>query len=194
MIQKAQKNCLIIHGCPPTQEKFLQMQTQNFIGSWIGYIKQELSMRNVLTKSPIMPRAFEPNYEKYKYELLKYSINENTILIGHSCACSFLVRYLGDTKKKVAKLILVAPMNIAKEEDVSKKAFYDFEIDKTIKERVKDIVIFTSDNEEERGQESAKIFNEALGGEIISISGYGHYRKDDMGNNKFIELLKVVLR
>ena len=194
MISKVQKNCIIIHGCPPTQEKFLQMQTQNFAGHWIGDVKKELMMRNVLTKSPIMPRAFEPNYEKYKFEISKYPINENTILIGHSCACSFLVRYLGDTKKKIAKLILVAPMKIAKEGDIFKEAFYNFEIDKSIKEREKEIIIFTSDNEEDRGKESAKIFNEALGGEIILIPGFGHYRREDLGNNKFSELLQVVLR
>lgn len=194
MIQKAQKNCLIIHGCPPTQDRFLQMQTQNFVGSWIGDIKKELMMRNILTKSPIMPRAFEPNYDKYRFEISKYPINENTILIGHSCACSFLLRYLGDTKKRINKLILVAPMKIAKEEDLVKKAFYDFEIDLTIKERVKEIVIFTSDNEEERGQITAKLIEQVLGAEVISIPGYGHYRKEDMGTDKFPELLRVVLR
>lgn len=194
MIQKVQKNCLIIHGCPPTEEKFLQIQAQNFAGSWIGDVKKELMMRNVLTKSPIMPRAFEPNYDKYRFEIAKYPINENTILIGHSCACSFLVRYLGDTKKKVAKLILVAPMKIAKEGDKFKEAFYNFEIDSSIKDRVKEIVIFTSDNEEERGQISAKLFEQILGAEVISIPRYGHYRKDDMGTDKFPELLKVVLR
>lgn len=194
MIGKIQKNCIIIHGCPPTEQSFLQYQTSNFVGHWIGSIRTELMMRGIITKTPIMPRAFEPNYEKFKYEMGKYPINENTILIGHSCGCAFLVRYLGDIKKKVAKLILVAPMNIANEGDVLKQALYNYEIDRNIKDRVKEIVIFTSDNEEDRGKQSMKIFNEAIGGEVISLEGHGHYTRTDLGSDKFPELLKVVLR
>ncbi len=188
------KNCIIVHGCPISAQSFLDMQTKNFAGHWIGSVKTELIMKGILTKTPIMPRAFEPNFERYKYEISKYPINEHTILVGHSCACSFLVRYLGESKKKINKLILVAPMKIAKEGDTLKEVLYNFQIDKTIKDRVKEIVYFTSDTEEDRGKESLKLFHEALGGEIISIPNYGHYRVEDMGTDKFLELVKVILK
>lgn len=194
MISKIQKNCIILHGCPQSEQSFLDLQTRNFTGHWIGYVKTELIMKGVLTKTPILPRAYEPNYEKFKYEMGKYPINENTILIGHSCSCAFLVKYLGETKKKANKLILVAPMKIAKEGDTLKQTLYNFEIDKSISTRVKEIVIFTSDTEEDRGKESAKIFEEALNAEVISIPNYGHYIKEHMQTDKFVELVSIVLK
>jgi len=48
-----------------------------------------------------MPDPWEPIYEKYKEEFEKYSVNETTVLIGHSCGCAFLVHWLGEKKKKV---------------------------------------------------------------------------------------------
>jgi predicted alpha/beta hydrolase family esterase len=59
-----------------------------------------------------MPSPWYPDYEKFKKEFEKYSVNENTILIGHSCGSSFLVRWLGETKRKIFKLILFTPWKV----------------------------------------------------------------------------------
>lgn len=53
--------------------------------------------------------------------------------------------------------------------------------------------MFTADDEEDDGKKSLKIFHEALGGEVIGLKEHGHYTMDDMGTEKFPELLKVVL-
>ena len=42
-------------------------------------------------------------------------------------------------------------------------------IDKTIKDRVNKIIMFTSNDEEDNGKESLKIYNRALGGKIIEL-------------------------
>ena len=38
------------------------------------------------------------NYSKLKEEFEKQGIDENSILIDHSCGCAFLARWLGGTK------------------------------------------------------------------------------------------------
>jgi hypothetical protein len=73
------------------------------------------------------------------------------------------------------------------------KAFFDYQIDRTIKERVKEIVMFTADDEREDGKKSVKIFHGTLGGKVIELKGRGHYTMSDMGTEKFPELIEEVL-
>ena len=72
---------------------------------------------------------------------------------------------VGRDKTKNKKLILVAPWKINNKHDKWRKLFYEYPIDRTIKERVKEIAMFTADNEEENGK-SLSIFQEALGGKL----------------------------
>lgn len=58
---------------------------------------------------------------------------------------------------------------------------------------LKEIVMFTADDEEENGKKSLKIFHDALGGKIIELQSRGHYVLDDMGTEEFPELLSSIL-
>src|SRR3989338_10520595 len=144
-------NCLIIHGCRPNIEKALNQETRTYNKHWMPWLKKELIAVGIKTEAPLMPDPQEPNYEKFKTELEKYEVNENTILIAHSCGCAFVVRWLGETKRKINKLILVAPWKIPKKDDELKKAFYLYPIDESIKSRVKEVIMFTADNEAQQG-------------------------------------------
>jgi len=184
-------NCIVIHGCPSTSNNDPAMRTYD--KHWIPWIKKELEARGIKTKIPLMPVPWEPNYEVWKEEFEKNSVNENTILIGHSCGCSFLVRWLGETKKSISKLILVAPWKIEGQANAAKKVFYEFSIDKSIKDRVREIIMFTSDTEAEDGKRGLKMFHEILGGKIINLDGRGHYILMHMKTEEFPELLESIL-
>lgn len=141
-----------------------------------------------------MPNPWKPDYDTFKQEFEKCEVAESTVLVGHSCGCAFLVRWLGETKQKISKLILVAPWKISDKYDKYREAFYEYPIDETIKTRVRKIVMFTADDEEESGKKSLQIFHEALGGKIIELSGHGHYTLDDMGTEEFPELVEEIIR
>ena len=170
------------------------MNLKDYDKHWIQWTKKELILKGIEIDVPSMPESWAPNYEAYKKEIEKYKIDENTILIGHSCGCAFLVRWLGDTKKKILKLILVAPWKIPIKGDKIRELFYNYTIDRTIKERVDEIIMFTSDNEKEEGKESLKIFNKELGGKIINLPEKGHYTFKDMETGKLPELLEEILK
>lgn len=189
------KNCIIIHGCPSPskKEKAMNPETRTYDKHWIPWAKKELEAKGIKTEIPLMPTPWDPDYKKFKREFEKYNVNENTVLVGTSCGCSFLVRWLGETKKKINKLILVAPWKANNDMNKPRKSFYIFPIDATIKERVSKIVIFTSDNECLNGKEGLKMFHGALGGDIIEIKGYGHYIMKHMKTEEFPELIEVII-
>ena len=186
-------NCIIIHGCPSRDEETMDEKTRTYDKHWMPWVKGELDRVGIPTQIPSMPNPWEPNYAAYKEVLEKYPISENTILIGHSCGCAFLVRWLGDSRQKIKKLILVAPWKVVKEGDEIKKNFYTYPIDPTIKERVSDIIMFTAPNEEENGKRSLKMYHDVLGGKIISLDNHGHYTQADMGIIGFPELVKEII-
>lgn len=190
IIKNQKKSCTIVHGCPSDSS---EERTKEYAKHWMPWIKKELISRGIKTEIPLMPEPWHPNYEAFKKEFEKYKVTNNTILIGHSCGCAFLVRWLGETKRRIKKLILVAPWKINDKHDKWRKIFYEYPIDRTIKERVEEVIMFTADNEREDGKKSLNIFHKALGGEIIELKGMGHYCFEDMGTEEFPELLKEVI-
>lgn len=186
------KTVHIIHGCPSSEEKAMNPETRTYDKHWIPWTKQRLMERGFKVETPMMPEPWEPRYEAFKKEFEKYPVSENGILIGHSCGTTFLTRWLGDTKQKVSKLILVAPWCVADKNDEARREFYEQPIDWSIKERVGEIIMFTSNDEEIEGKKSVKIFNEVLGGTVINLPDHGHYTLADMGTEKFPELIEVV--
>ena len=187
-------NCIIIHGCPSNVEKAMNPATRTYDKHWIPWTKRELVSRGVATETPLVSEPWKPKYELFREALEKYDVSEKTVLVGHSCGCAFLVRWLGETKRDIAKLVLVAPWKIPDENDAGRKEFYEYPIDKTIRSRVKEIVMFTSDDEEEDGKRSLEIFHDALGGRLINLGNKGHYTFGDMGTEEFPELVREIAR
>ncbi len=182
------KKCIIIHGCSSTSDD------PTYNKHWIPWTREQLITNEIETKAPTMPSPWQPEYEKFKAEFEKLNVNENTILVGHSCGCAFLVRWLGETKTKIFKLILVAPWKINHKGDIFREKFYNYDIDKTISCRVREIIMFTADDEHSEGKESLRMFHNALGGEIIKLKGRGHYIQGDMGTEEFPELVEKILQ
>jgi len=180
---------IILHGCPSDEEKARDPEKRTHDKHWIPWVKRKLEFEGIKVSVPLMPNPWKPNYWAFKKEFDRCLINEDSIFVGHSCGCAFLVRWLGETKKKIDKLILVAPWKIPYGGDESTVNFYSYQIDETIKSRVNDIIIFTSNDEEADGKESAKIFHKSLGGEVISLKDHGHFTFGDMGTEEFPELI-----
>ncbi|MFA7253107.1 MAG: alpha/beta hydrolase [Patescibacteria group bacterium] len=183
-------NCIIIHGGPGDEKPSIDHKMGEM--HWMGWAKERLNSLGIETTNPAMPDPWNPRYEDYKKEFEKFLVDENTILIGHSRGCAFLVHWLGDSKQKIKKLILVAPWKVSVDdigEEKLKTKFYDFKIDPSIKDRAGEIVYFTSNDEDIEGKESLKIYHDAIGGKIIELPNHGHYTLEDMGTDEFPELI-----
>src|SRR3990172_5435151 len=100
-------NCIIVHGCPSAFQR--EEKSRTYAKHWLPWIKNELTLRGINTEIALMPQPWYPDYGKFKKEFEKYKVDNDTILIGHSCGTAFLVHWLGETKQKISKLIMVAP-------------------------------------------------------------------------------------
>jgi predicted alpha/beta hydrolase family esterase len=174
-------NCIIVHGCPAGPEGEQDPATRTYDKHWMPWVCARLAERRIPTSCPPMPDPWAPDYESYRKVFETHPVSERTILIGHSCGCAFLVRWLGESKRSIDTLVLVAPWKIPRPGDPGRRAFYDFPIDRSIKDRVRRILMFTSDTEREDGRRSLAIYHAALGGEIVDLPGRGHYVSADMG-------------
>src|SRR3989344_1434877 len=84
-------NCIVIHGCPSDEEKAMDPERRTYDKHWIPWVKKNLTALGIKTETPLMPNPWTPDYDSFKREFENLEVSENTILIGHSCGCAFLV-------------------------------------------------------------------------------------------------------
>jgi predicted alpha/beta hydrolase family esterase len=189
------KNVIIVHGCNEKDKENIikyNLPSQN-LRHWIPWLKRELEKRGFEVFNPLMPKNWEPSYEEWKKEFERISLNEETIFVGHSSGGGFLVRWLGETKRKVKKLILVAPA-IVHDRWIHPEKLLKFDINKNIKDNVGDIVIFVSEDDSRGIREAVNIFSNKLNVKPIWLKNKGHFIFTEMGTEEFPELLEEVLK
>ena len=181
-------NCIIIHGGPladtPEEPHKLHMLY------WQPWIKAELEKHNILTFLPAMPNPWNPRYDEWKETIERVPVTTGSVLIGHSRGAAFLVRWLGETRQHIDKLIMVAPNLRTESTAPLLQDFYAFDIDPTIKDRVRERIVFTSENDDLENMESALLLAERLNCHVINLPTYGHFITKEMGTDEFSELLE----
>lgn len=103
------KTAIILHGMPSKKEYYNPSSKAQSNKHWFPWIQRQLILRDILAQTPELPEPYEPVYEKWCSIFDQFKIDEETILIGHSCGAGFLVRWLSEHKVNVSKVILVAP-------------------------------------------------------------------------------------
>jgi tRNA A37 threonylcarbamoyltransferase TsaD/predicted alpha/beta hydrolase family esterase len=190
-------NVVIIHGSNAKDRENMKrynLPPQNE-RNWIPWIKSQLDEKGVSVFAPLMPENWKPSYKKWKKEFEKIDVNKDSVLVGHSAGGGFLVRWLGETGKKIKKLILVAPA-IAHSlgEGWEVEEFYKFSINKNIKKNVGEVVLLESSNDSDGLRRSGEIFSKELRVKQIILDNRGHFTNRGNGENmKFPELINEIV-
>lgn len=179
--------CIILHGCPPSEEMVTPKEKR-----WMNWLADELSKRGFQAIAPDMPTSWHPLYQEWKKEFEKYPVTENTVLVGHSCGAAFFVRWLLETHTVVKKLILVAPAKVPETEDDTRKDLYNFELPSEVPHVAAEVVLFTS-NDFPHHLKSLDLYTKALAPRVIELKGKGHFLFFQTKTNEFPELLEEVL-
>lgn len=137
-------NAIICHGVK-FKDAFDKMEVPFCASYWFPWLQQKLIVAGVPTQVPSFTNSWVParSYEADVDILKRQEINEDTILIGHSCGGGLLVKYLSENPDvKVGHLILVAPWIDVLHQFT--QYFNKFEPDSKLSERVKTIDLFYS--------------------------------------------------
>jgi len=186
------KSAILLHGTCDKDEYFSDEFPSLSNSHWFPWLQKQLLTKGVFTQTPEIPEAYNPQYKLWKSEFEKFVIDEETILIGHSCGGGFLVRWLTENKVKVGKVVLVAPWV---DPDRSKTTdFFDFIIDPQLIERVGSLHILVSADDDSDIHQSVEIITKALHGiKLHNFTGMGHFTYGQMKTEKFPELLTILI-
>lgn len=186
------KNCIIVHGGPLTDTPENPHNLHTLY--WHPWVKKELEGKyNIDTLIPAMPNPWQSKYDEYKKVMDSLPVSEDSVLVGHSRGVAFLLRWLGDTKQKVDKLIMVAPNLRTESQDVELQKFYDFEIDRDLMNQVAERIVFTSENDDLENMESAQLLMKLLDCKVVNLPKHGHFTTQEMGTDDFPELIKEII-
>ena len=186
------KNAIILYGMPSKEGHYNPSYPSNSNAHFVPWIQRQLILKDILTQTPEMPVPYNPEYSSWKETLEYFPINEETILVGHSCGGGMILRHLSENDIKVGKVVLVAPW-IDPNKIYLKTGMFDFEIDKNILDKVESLDIMYSLDDEEDVLETIKILKDRIpGANYHEFTDKGHFCEEDIGL-EFPELKKILL-
>jgi len=189
-------NVVIVHGSnEKDKEKIKRGFAPQNKRNWIPWTKEKLEEKGIKIETPLMPENWSPDYNKWEKELEKIKVDENSVLIGTSAGGCFVTRWLGETKKKIKKLILIAPaIAHGEKEKWEINEFYKFKIDKDIIKNVGKIVLIESSDDSEGIKKSCEIYSRELSVKPIVLKNRGHFvQKTPEEKMEFPELLNEII-
>ncbi len=186
------KRAIILHGMPSEEEYRDYGHDSPSNAHWLPWLQRELCARGILAQTPELPASYDPNYGQWKVEFERQVVDENTILVGHSCGAGFLVRWLSESNQKVERLVLVAPWLDVERENGD---LFDFLIDVELAEKTKKGVdILYSTNDGTSIQATLALLKKKLPNvRYHKFIDHGHFCLGDMGTREFPELLDICL-
>lgn len=186
------KAAIILHGMPSKAEHYRKEGKSNSNKHWLPWIQHELIIHDILAQTPEFPHPYNPVYEGWFEVFQRFEINEDTMLVGHSCGAGFLIRFLSENNVKVGKVALVAPW--LDPHKTLKTGFFDFEIDKEMVKKTAGIKIFFSTDDSQDVTVGTNYLREKLKDvEVEEFNDKGHFCFEDMQTEKFPELRTFLL-
>lgn len=192
------RQVILIHGLPDTDEYYLHDCPSQSNMHWFPWVQREILRKRIMCQALEMPHPYNPTYKDHCDVLGQMSINEDTILIGHSCGGGFLLRYFSEHKNLTPKkIILVAPW-LDPEEYLQglnpETDFFDFDIDPELPQRTNIDLVYSTDDEGFIIKSVNQIKKVIPNIEEHVFSDKGHFTESDLKSKKFPELLNIVFR
>lgn len=185
------KTAIIIHGTCEREEYFSADYPSLSNSHWIPWLQKQLLIAGYETQTPEMPQAYYPNYRSWSELLDKFTINNHSILIGHSCGAGFLLRYLSERKLNIKRVVLVAPwLDPNNEKDPE---FFNFNLNECSKIET-EWKILSSLNDSTDVIDSIRLIKNVLPeARLYEFPNHGHFCFSDLGTVEFLELRSLCL-
>lgn len=190
---QGRKNAIILHGVPEKQYYYDPSKPSESNAHWLPWLQKELVIRDIKADTPEVPLAYEPRWELWQREVERFDIGPRTMLIGHSGGAGFWLRYLSRRSDiRVGKVVLVGPW--LDPNDTIEEDFFAFEPDRRVAARTDGLLVFHSDDDSDSVKTSVKRIVASVDGvQLRTFQGYGHFKDDNLGGQRFPELLEELL-
>lgn len=182
------KTAIILHGMC-AREEFEASEVGMSQKHWLPWLQMRLAGEGFVTQVPDMPTPYAPDYSDWLRVLAQFSIDSETMLVGHSLGAGFLVRWLSENEVAVGKVALVAPYLNADDPDLS-PGWFDFALDRQLVKKTAGVSMFWSSEDDSEILESVKQLKSIENIELLELPGKGHFTRDDMGTEEFPEILE----
>lgn len=168
------KNVFVLHSLNGDTLKF-----------WGKDVKEYLKTKGIETFSPDFPIRAESSYDKFNEILSKNlknnSLNENSIVVGHSIACSYFLKFMREQNFIPKYFVAVAPGAvydypttrtdyILKIKDQACLKNEDFDFGKNLKN-----VFLVYSDEDDGNMEKFQRFEEDFNAISLYLKGYNHF-------------------
>ncbi len=185
-------NVIIVHGANDSEKSAFEGGREN-TRHWFPWLRRNLEKEKISFSSELYPKDWSPDYKEWKNIFEKNKINEDTVLVGHSLGCAFILRWLAEKKQKVKKVILVAPYVLDSKDLPGLKDMVSFNFDNSLNSLYNELVVFSSEDDSPFILKSVKEVNQKLNVKHFLFKNKGHFTRSDLGTEEFPELLKEIL-
>lgn len=181
------KNVIIFHGTKGTPQS-----------NWFPWLSAELLAKDYDVFMPHLPTPQNQDLETWMKISKRLPIDENTILIGHSCGATFIPHLLSSLSSPISKAILVSPFTGTigiDEYDQLNASFVDECFEglnfPSMPQKAKEIMLFYGDNDPYVPSDQPLELAKQLNIKPICIKNGGHLNSES-GYDNFPELLEVI--
>lgn len=179
-------NVIIIHGTAGDPNE-----------NWFPWLKSKLEKLECRVFVPQFPTPENQSLENWLKVFKDYEqyLDENSIVVGHSLGCAFLLSVIENLKHPIKAAFFIAGFlkKLNKPEFIeSNKTFVEKEFDWVkIKNNCKKFYVINSDNDPNVPLEKGKELGEKLDTELIIIKNASHFN-EKAGYTKFDFLLEKI--
>ncbi len=144
--------------------------------NWLPWLKVELEKLNCEVIVPTFPTPVGQSIENWREVFEKYSVDEETIMVGHSLGPAFILDILEHNKLEAAFFVagFISKLFLEDFDPINATFYRQFEWDK-IKENCKIFEIFHADNDPYVPINRAQEIANALGVKVEIIKNAGHF-------------------
>lgn len=194
-------NCIIVHGKPGKTEYYSDEYPSPSNSHWIPWLQSQLIRKGIVTQTPEMLNAWQPDYAIWSKEISRHDLNPETILVGHSIGAGFLVQYLSEHPEvNIHHLCLVAPSfgdtyfpGTERYEDPLLNSFCDFTPDSKLMDRCQKMSLIYSTDDGERILKSVSHLKKIYSPSVYEYHDKGHFTRHDMkGSIAFPEIIPIL--
>lgn len=169
--------------------------------NWFPWLESELSKKGISCYVPTFPTPEHQNYCDWGKLLDYYSnigfINEDTILIGHSCGAICVTRYLCERNIRIRGLITVSGYNNYTGNDphideLNSSFYCEDEVIQKIQNLTSQRISYISTNDPFISQDALENFSRTIDSQLVVIEGAGHFNAN-AGYTEFHQILEYIL-